>query len=405
MTRPKSRVTKVVTVMGPLAPFTAAYRSRLEECGYTPLSIVNQLRQVAHLSRWMEASSLVATDLTTERIEEFLVPRRVARGSGNCSFKALVPMVDVVTHAALPERVSPRPQSANDAILVRFHGYLLAERGLAAGTAGAYVARARRFVEDLPDGGEIGDLCVGDVTGAVEREAARVSIGSTHYFVAGLRAFLRFCFVEGIVDADLSGAALGVMGRRRSSLPKGISGTDAAALVRSCDRRRSDGRRDHAVLLVLLRLGLRAGEVARMTLDDIDWRAGEVTVHGKGRRQDRLPLPVDVGEAIAGYLQRGRPKTTEREVFLRVLAPLGPLGRGGVSSIVRRACRRAGIEAVGAHRLRHTLACDLLAADAGLAEIGELLRHRGISSTAIYACVDIDTLRGVALPWPGGEMR
>ena len=159
------------------------------------------------------------------------------------------------------------------------------------------------------------------------------------------------------------------------------------------------------MLLVLLRLGLRAGEVASLTLDDLDWRAGEVVVRGKGGREDRLPLPVDVGEAIAGYLWRGRPQTTHRAVFLRALAPVGPLTRGGVSVIVRRSCVRAGIEPVGAHRLRHTVACDLLAAEAGLAEIGELLRHRSVTSTAIYARVDIETLRGVALEWPGGERR
>ena len=153
---------------------------------------------------------------------------------------------------------------------------------------------------------------------------------------------------------------------------------------------------------MLIRLGLRAGEVGGLMLGDIDWRAGEVVVRGKGRRVDRLPLPVDVGEAISGYLRRGRPPTIRRELFLRMLAPVGPLGRGGVSSIVRRACRRAGVAEVGAHRLRHTLACSLVAADAGLIEIGEVLRHRGITSTAIYARVDVETLRGLAQPWPGG---
>jgi site-specific recombinase XerD len=159
-------------------------------------------------------------------------------------------------------------------------------------------------------------------------------------------------------------------------------------------------------VLTLARLGLRAGEVAAMTLDDIDWRAGEVVVHGKGRRDDKLPLPADVGEAIVAYLQRGRPSTTSRrEVFLRVLAPAGPLGRGGVSSIVRRACRRAGLAPVGAHRIRHSVACGMLAGGAPLPEISQLLRHRSVSSTAIYARVDIEGLRQLALPWPGGELR
>jgi site-specific recombinase XerD len=404
MARPTSKVTKV-EIEGPLTPFVAAYRSRLEESGYTPLTIVNELRRVAHLSRWMQVGRLGASDLRIAHVEQFLAPRRAARGSRACSFQGLVPMIEVINEEVLCDRSTSPPKSAHEAILDEFHTYLLAERGLAACTAGAYVDRARRFLESCPEDGDLADLRAGDVTRAVQREAARVSVGSTQYFVAGLRAFLRFCFVEALVGADLSGAALAATGRRRSSLPKGISGVDAAALLRSCDRRRSDGRRDHAVLLLLVRLGLRAGEVAGLVLDDIDWRAGEIVVRGKGRRQDRLPLPVDVGEAIAGYLRRGRPRTIRRDLFLRALAPVGPLGRGGVSSIVRRACRRADIAPVGAHRLRHTLACDLVAADAGLAEIGELLRHRGITSTAIYARVDVETLRTLAQPWPGGEAQ
>lgn len=405
MARPTSKVTKV-EVGGPLAPFVAAYRARLRECGYTPLTIVIELRQVAHLSCWMQAAHLTASELTIRRVEQFLEPRRATTGSRSCSFRGLVALLEVmIEQGVVPDRSAATAAALQETTLTEFHAYLRAERGLAACTAGAYVNHARRFLEGCPGGGDVGDLSAGDVTGAVQREAARVSIGSSQYFVAGLRAFLRFCFVEGLADADLSAAALAVTGRRRSSLPRRISSADTLALLRSCDRRRSNGRRDHAVLLILLRLGLRAGEVARLTLDDIDWRAGEIVVRGKGRREDRLPLPVDVGEAITGYLQRGRSRTTRREVFLRALAPVGPLGRGGVSSIVRSACRRAGIAPVGAHRLRHTLACDLVAADAGLAEIGELLRHRGIASTAIYARVDLETLRAMAQPWPGGEER
>ncbi len=170
-------------------------------------------------------------------------------------------------------------------------------------------------------------------------------------------------------------------------------------LLDSCDRRRSEGRRDYAVLMTLLRLGLRAGEVAALTLADMDWRAGEMVVHGKGYRVDRLPLPVDVGEAITAYLRR-RPRTTRREVFLRTVAPIGPLSRGGVSLIVRRACRRAGVTPVGAHRLRHTLACDMVRAGVPLPEISQVLRHRSLVSTAIYARADVDQLRALALPWP-----
>lgn len=401
MSSPKSKVTRVV-VEGPLVAFVDVYRSRLEVLGYTPLTIVNELRQVAHLSRWMQSGGLAASDLSAVRAEEFWVVRRSLRDHGNCSLTGLMVLVSVLIELGVVGEIAVQgPKFGHELVLAKFYKYLLGERGLCVDTAGAYVERARQFLVGCPAGCELGGLRTSDVTRAVQREAGRLSIGSTQYFVAGLRAFLRFCFVEGLVATDLSAAALAVTGRPRCLLPRGISDSDVALLLGSCDQRQPDGRRDYAVLLLLVRLGLRAGEVGGLLLDDIDWRRGEIVVRGKGRRVDLLPLPVDVGEAISGYLQCGRPTTARRELFLRLLAPVGPLGRGGVSSIVRRACRRGGVGEVGAHRLRHTLACSLITADAGLIEIGEILRHRGITSTAIYARVDVETLRSVALPWLG----
>jgi integrase len=233
------------------------------------------------------------------------------------------------------------------------------------------------------------------------RESAVVSVGAAHNFVCGVRAFLRFCVIEGLVPVDLSRAALSVGGRRSWPLPRGISRADAAALLASCDRRTGLGRRDYAVIVTLLRLGLRRGELAALTLDDIDWRHGEMVVHGKGGREDRLPLPADVGDAIAGYLRRGRPATDRREVFVRARAPIRPLAAGTISSTVRRACRRAGIAEIGAHRLRHTVACEMVAAQVPLPQIGQVLRHRSLQSTAIYARADIEQLGELARPWPG----
>jgi len=182
----------------------------------------------------------------------------------------------------------------------------------------------------------------------------------------------------------------------------GISKTDAQALLGSCDRRSRLGRRDYAVIITLLRLGLRRAELAGLTLDDIDWRAGDLVVRGKGARVDRLPLPVDVGEAIAAYLQRGRPASGRRELFLRARAPFEPIAAGTIASTVRRACRRAGIAEIGSHRLRHTMACEMVAADVPLVRIGQVLRHASLQSTAIYARVDIERLRLLAAPWPTG---
>jgi integrase len=263
------------------------------------------------------------------------------------------------------------------------------------------VRDARRFLDGLTPGRGLAGLAAGEVTGAVLRESAAVSVSAARNFVCALRAFLRFCLLEGIVAADLSGAALFVGGRRSSPLPHGITRADAAALLASCDRRTGIGRRDYALLITLLRLGLRRGELAVLRLDDIDWRRGELVVHGKGGREDRLPLPADVGEAIAGYLRRGRPATDRQEVFLRARAPIAPMNAATVSSTVRRACRRAGVAEVGSHRLRHTVACEMVAARVPLAQIGQVLRHRSLQSTAIYARADLDQLRELAQPWPG----
>jgi integrase/recombinase XerD len=205
-----------------------------------------------------------------------------------------------------------------------------------------------------------------------------------------------------LTPVDVSAAALSLKVRRQSPLPRGISRSDAKALLKSCDRRRSIGRRNHAMLLLMLRLGLRAGEVAVLALDDIDWRAGQIVVHGKGGRVDVLPLPDDVGAALAGYLRRGRPTSPRREVFLTLLRPVRPLGRSAVSAVVRHSCRRADLIPFGSHRLRHTTACDMIAAGVGLPEIGGVLRHRYLSTTAVYARVDLAALRNLAQPWPGG---
>ena len=307
-------------VEGPLAPFAEDYESRLRRSGYPASTIAKLLRQAAHLSGWMQSSTIDAADLTTDRIAVFLSERGEAKGARACSFQGLAPLLEVLAErGALSGAEAASPDC--DGTLVRFHAYLLVERGLAASTAAAYLQRADRFVAGLPECRRLAEVTAADVTEAVRGEAVRVSAGSVQYFVAGVRAFLRFCFLEGLTGADLSPAALAVSTRRRSLLPRGIAAAEAEALLRACDRRRAGGRRDYAVLVLLLRLGLRANEVAGLRLDDLDWRAGEVMVRGKGNRADRLPLPVDVGEAIVAYLRQGRPRTANRELFLHARAP------------------------------------------------------------------------------------
>lgn len=410
MGRPASRVCRVL-MAGPLAAFAAAFSAELLERGYTPLTTVNQLRQVARLSRWLEANGLSVAELSGDRVEAFLAWQCLGGGHrSQVSRPGLVCLLEMLRGL---EVLGPEPvvstASPKELLLASFERYLLGERALAEGTVHGYVMHARWFLDGLADDDALVGLSASEVTGAVVRKAdSGVSVAAAQYFVSGLRAFLRFCFVEGLVAVDLSPAALLVRGRRRSSLPKAISRTDAKALLGSCDRRSAIGRRDYAVIVTLLRLGLRRGELARLTLDDIDWRAGELVVRGKGR-EDRLPLPADVGAAIAAYLKRGRPASDRREVFLRDRAPYAPIASGTVASTVRRACRRAGIPEVGSHRLRHTAACEMVSAGVPIVRIGQVLRHQSLQTTAIYARVDVEQLRELAAPWPtagtGGTER
>lgn len=405
MSTPTSRVAPV-WVSGPLVRYAPGFTESLADKGYTALSTVNQLRLIGHLSNWLEAEQLAVGDLNATRVEEFLLARRAAGYTALRTSKAVAPLLDFLrASGVLPEPAEVAPKSATEFVLASFSRYLLSERALAASTAAAYVARADRFLAGCAADGDLSKVTAGAVTRAVLHESTTRSVGSVQFFVLAVRSFLRFCCREGLIDVDLSAAAPTMTGRRTPLLPQGIKQREAQALLASCDRRQAIGRRDHAVLQLLIRLGLRAGEVSRLRLEDIDWHAGQIMVRGKGGRHDSLPLPADVGESLAGYLQRGRPNTTRREVFLTVIAPLSGLSRGSVSLIVRRACVRAGATPIGAHRLRHALACDMVAAGTPLPEIGQVLRHRHLSSTAIYAKVDIVQLRTLALPWPGGESR
>jgi integrase/recombinase XerD len=219
--------------------------------------------------------------------------------------------------------------------------------------------------------------------------------------VCALRSFLHWLHLSGQAPGSLADAVPSVAGWRLSNLPKGLEPGQLRRLLASCDRRTPTGRRDYALLLLLSRLGLRAGEVARLSLDDIDWCCGQIVVVGKGNRAERLPLPADVGAAIAAYLRRGRPATAEgRSAFVRVHAPHRALTTGGVTMVVFDAGQRAGLGKIHAHRLRHTAATAMLRAGSPLPEIGQVLRHRSPLSTAIYAKVDRDALAVLARPWP-----
>ena len=233
------------------------------------------------------------------------------------------------------------------------------------------------------------------------RECPRLGAASAQLLVSAVRSLLRYLHQAGLIAAPLEWAVPAVAALKGRSLPQAVETATVVALLGTCDRRRTVGRRDYAILLLLSRLGLRASEVAGLRLDDVGWRAGEIVFRGKGGRVDSLPLPIDVGEALASYLRR-RPSDPEdcRALFLKVLPPVGPMSRYAVGAVVREACWRAGMPRMGCHRLRHTLATGMLGSGATLEEIGQVLRHRERRTTAIYARVDRFTLRTVAMPWP-----
>jgi site-specific recombinase XerD len=281
----------------------------------------------------------------------------------------------------------------------------LVERGLSVITARVYIDAVRPFLAGRvsADGRrlDLWGIRAGDVVVFVVGRCPALSRGAAKQTTTALRSLLAYLHVGGEIARPLAGAVPSVAGWRLVGLPKGLEPDQVQALLVSCDRGTVNGCRDFTILTTLVRLGLRAGEVAALSLDDVNWRAGEITVRGKGDCCERLPLPADVGEAMSVYLRDRRPAGAERALFVRIKAPHGPLTSGAVSSIVSAAARRAGLGFVGAHRLRHTVATEMLRAGASLPEIGQVLRHRHMSTTAIYAKTDREALREIARPWPG----
>src|SRR5216683_475019 len=358
MGKPKSRACNAI-VPGPLEQYAPGFRSWLLDKGYTPLTTVPELQLMAHVSRWLEREGLTAAGLTEQEAGRFLAARHAAGTRWPKSLAGLRPLLDYPGGLGIlpPEP----PQDAATALIAEFREYLRAERGLAPMTVAACTSKAARFLSRCAPDGDPGVITPGDV----------------------------------------SAAALSVTGRRTTMLPRGLEPGQVEALQAACGRDEPSGRRDYAVILLLARLGLRAGEAARLRLDDISWRSAEIGIRGKGGQYDVLPLPAGVGAAIAAWLRDGRPAVPFREVFTTVIAPAGPLTRETAGWIVRRAAVRAGMPAFGAHRLRHSAACAMIGAKVPLAGIAQALRHRSHVVTAVYARAGIDRLRPLARPWPG----
>jgi len=289
-------------------------------------------------------------------------------------------------------------------LLAEYADYQGRERGLADATIARHVLALRPFVAArmCDDQLDLAQLTARDVTEFVVSQS-RQRPSSTPYLVAALRSLLRYLHTAGVTPGGLAGAVPALARWKLAGLPKALPAEQVSALLASCDPKAVSGQRDAAIITMLIRLGLRIGEVAGLRLDDIDWRRGELVISGKGGRCDRLPLPADVGRSIVAYLTGSRPKVRARQVFLRAYAPHGPMNKRTVTNVVARAAARAGLGVVHAHRLRHSAATAMLSAGASLAEIGQVLRHHDALTTAIYAKVDVAALRGVARRWPSGQ--
>jgi integrase/recombinase XerD len=387
----------VVEVTGPFAGVVDSFRIALEGQGYTPLSAANQLRLLAHLSRWMSAERVEPGGLGDVELARFLAVRRAAGYTCWLSLRGLQPLLRVLRAEGVIACAVVAVPSLVDVLVADFAEFLTVERGLAVSTVAGRVLVVRRFLDRVGVDG----LAAGDVVAYVATLSQVGAVGTVKLHLSGVRSLLRFLHVSGRVACDLSPAVLAAAGWRDSGLPKGLTDSEVVRLVEVCGPGRGVRRRDRALVLLLVRLGLRRCEAARLRLDDIDWRAGEITVVGKATRMERLPLPVDVGEALSDYLVHERPAGGGvREVFLRVRAPQGPLTAEAVGAVIQSVAARAGLVGVAAHRLRHTAAMRMLREGADLVEIGQVLRHRNLATTTIYAKVDLVRLRRLARPWP-----
>jgi integrase/recombinase XerD len=395
-----------VGLIGPLADHAPGFRKALAERRYSDRSISTHCEAFADLDRWLDDEGLALADLTSERVARFLESRRRRGKRYVLSSFGIAPELSYLEGlGVLPAAQRPLPVGPEAAVRARYRAYLTDEKAMAAHGVVRYEQVAALFVSSLAGAEESVDwssLSAAHVTRFVVKECATRRGSAARNLAAGLRAFLRFLQLEGLTDLPLASAVPSVAGRRGASVPEGISPQEVVRLLESCDRERAVGRRDYAILTVLVRLGLRTSEVAGMQLEDIDWRGGEIVVHGKGRRDQRLPLPHDVGTAIADYLRRGRAQTASRSVFLRKFAPWQALTPTGVTGVVYQACDRSGLPRIAAHRLRHTAATEMLRAGASLSEVAQVLRHERMSTSAIYAKVDHESLRTLARPWPGG---
>jgi site-specific recombinase XerD len=379
------------------------------EEGYAIRSQRQKVLLAACFSRWLGQQAISVSHVSSEHPTLYLRSRarhvKVQRGDA----ATLRQFLDFLRHkGVVPAEKIPTPRlTPVDQAVLTFKRYLHDERILAEASIAHYVPFVRQFLADRFGEGPVrlSLMRAGDVVRFVQRQVSRLHLKRANLLTSALRSFLHYARYLGQVGCDLAAAVPTVANWSMPSIPRAIPADAVHRLLSSINRRTAMGSRDYAILLLLARLGLRASEVVRLELEDIDWNAGSIAVQGKGDRRSLLPLPADVGSAIAAYLRCGRPQSRSRHVFLRIKAPIrGLLGPQAIAYVVRRNLACAGIQAPtnGAHQFRHALATGMLHEGASLAEIGQVLRHRDPETTKIYAKVDLDSLKGLALPWPGG---
>jgi integrase/recombinase XerD len=394
---------------GPVAAHLRAFAESRNALGYARASIRREVRLAAGFSQWLKHKGIALPQVGTDHGSRYLRNRARAVRPGPGDPAALRHFLDFLREerVIITEKVAARRLTPAERCAQAYASYLRDVRALARPTVINYVPFIRGFLTDRFGDGPVrlAGLTAGDVVRFVRRQAPQLHLKRAKLLTSALRSFLRYVRYRGAGTRDLAAAVPTVANWSMPAIPRAIGADHVRQLLASFDRRMVMGRRDYAIVLLLARLGLRSGEVAQLELDDLDWEAGQLSVRGKRGHRTVLPLPADVGAAIAAYLRHGRPPSTSRRVFLRSKAPIrGFLSQCAVGSIIRHALHRAGIQAptTGTHQFRHGLATEMLRRGASLTEIGEILRHRHLQTTTIYAKVDLTALRSLALPWPGG---
>jgi integrase/recombinase XerD len=394
---------------GPLASQVTKFAKWVRGQGYAWHPRYRRVLLAACFSRWLGLKGVGVRRVFSEHPARYLRfrARHVKIQSGDAA--ALAQFMNFLRRRGIVprEKIPPPRLIPAEQVVHAFQRYLRKKRMLAEVTVIYYVSFVRKFLVDRFGHGPVKLSCLsaGDVVRFVQRQAPRLHLKRAKLLTTALRSFLHYARYRGQVTCDLAAAVPTVASWSMPSIPRAIPAHAVRGLLASINRRTAIGRRDYAILLLLARLGLRAGEVVRLKLEHIDWNAGSITVQGKGDQHSVLPLPADVGSAIATYLRRGRPQCSSRHVFLRSKAPIGGLrGPASIANLVQQNLARAGIQAPtnGAHQFRHELATEMLHHGASLAEIGEVLRHRNPETTKIYTKVDLNSLRALALPWPRG---